>query len=235
MCGRIALFTPPIRMARLLEATLAPGVDPEGHASWNIGPTRRVDGVSLCDGQRVLDRYRWGLIPSWAKDTSIATKTFNARAETVAEKPSFRAAYKARRLLIPIDGFYEWDRSATPKPQPHYFSRADGAPMVCAGLFESWRDPAEGDDASVISTATMITTSAGEDMSSIHDRMPVVLEQETFDLWLSDDPDELDAVGSLLRPAEEGTLIHHAVNRDVGNVRNDGPDLIAPAVPDTLF
>ncbi|MEI8052016.1 MAG: SOS response-associated peptidase, partial [Actinomycetes bacterium] len=112
MCGRIALFTPPARMARLLDATLAAGCDPEGHPSWNIGPTQRIDGVRAIEGDRILDRYRWGLIPSWAKDASIATRTFNARSETAASKPSFRSAYKVRRLLVPIDGFYEWDRRA---------------------------------------------------------------------------------------------------------------------------
>jgi len=235
MCGRIALFTPPARMARLLDATLAAGCDPEGHPSWNIGPTQRIDGVRAIEGDRILDRYRWGLIPSWAKDASIATRTFNARSETAASKPSFRSAYKVRRLLVPIDGFYEWDRRATPKPQPHYFSRTDGQPMVLAGLWESWHDPAATDDAAPLTTATILTTVSGDDIDGIHDRMPVVLEPETFDLWLSDDADETEAIATLLRPAETGTLIHHAVGRQVGNVRNDGPELVELATPDTLF
>jgi putative SOS response-associated peptidase YedK len=230
MCGRIALFTPPARMARLLEATLADGVDPDGRPSWNIGPTRRIDGVRDKDGARVLDRYRWGLIPSWAKDASIAPRTFNARSETVATKPSFRAAYKARRLLVPIDGFYEWDRSTKPRAQPHFFHRADGAPLVLAGLWETWRDPADP-GADLLATATILTTEAGADIDGIHDRMPVVLEQESFDLWLTATPDERDALDYLLRPAPEGTLAHHPVTRDVGNVRNDGPELIEPEEP----
>jgi len=234
MCGRIALFTPPKKMARLLEASLVAGIDPEGRASWNIGPTRHLDGVHADDGARVLERYRWGLLPSWAKDASFGSKTFNARAETVASKPSFRSAFKTRRLLIPVDGFYEWDRRAAGKPQPHFFSRRDGAPLVFAGLFEYWRDPQEP-DAPVVQTATVITTSAGADIDEIHDRMPVVLEQQSFDLWLSEDPDELDAVASLLRPAEAGTLTHHSVSRAVGNVRNDGPELIEPDAPSTLL
>jgi putative SOS response-associated peptidase YedK len=234
MCGRIALFTPPVRMARLLEATLAAGVDPEGHASWNVGPTQRLDGVRAEDGARLLDRFRWGLIPSWAKDPGMGVKTFNARAETVASKPSFRAAYKARRLLVPIDGFYEWDRRATPKSQPHFFQRRDGAPLVLAGLWETWRDPA-APEAPGLRSATIITTEAGDDMDGIHDRMPVVLEQQTFDLWLSADTDERDALDALLRPAPSGTLAHHPVDRAVGNIRNDGPELIEPVEPSTLF
>ena len=234
MCGRIAIYSPPARMASFLDAALAPEVDPEGHPSWNIGPTRRIAGVSAQEGKRLLDRYRWGLIPSWAKDISFGVKTFNARAETVAEKPSFRSAYKHRRLLVPIDGFYEWDRSVTPKPQPHFFARQDGNPLVLAGLFETWSDPANP-DAPPLATATVITTSAGDDMDGIHDRMPVVLEQETFDLWLSDDESELDGVAGLLHAAKKGTLVHHAVDRAVGNVRNDGPELLDCPTPETLF
>ena len=234
MCGRIALFTPPARMARLLEATLGDNVDPEGRPSWNIGPTRRLDGVRELEGTRVLDRYRWGLIPSWSKDMSIASRTFNARAETVASKPSFRAAYKKRRLLIPVDGFYEWDRTSSSRPQPHFFSRADEGPVVLAGLFESWNDPTQ-EEAPEIRSATVITTEAGPDMERIHDRMPVVLEPESFDLWLTAEPDERAALDGLLRPAEAGTLVHHAVGRAVGNIHNDGPELIEPDAPSTLL
>ena len=228
MCGRIALFTPPIKMARFLEATLADGIDPEGHPSWNIGPTRHIDGVRVDHGARVLERFRWGLVPSWAKDLSISSKTFNARAETVASKPSFRAAFKSRPLLIPVDGFYEWHRSTAGKPQPHYFSRADGEPLVFAGLHEWWRQPDAPDATPAVTSATVITTEAGDDMDQIHDRMPVILEPDVFDLWLSTDPDERDARSALLRPAGAGTLLHHPVGRLVGNVRHDGPTLIEP-------
>ena len=235
MCGRIALFTPPAKMARFLDATLGAEVDPEGHPSFNLGPTQRIDGVRINDGARVLERFRWGLIPGWAKDASFGSRTFNARAETVATKPSFRSAYKRRRLLIPVDGFFEWDRRAAGKPQPHYFTRTDGEPLVFAGLHESWRDPSGGKDDPVIQSATVITTEAGPDMDEIHDRMPVILEQETFDLWLSEDEDELEALSSLLQPAEPGTIVHVPVDRAVGNVRNDGPSLIEPIGPSTLF
>ncbi len=235
MCGRIALFTPPAKMARFLDATLGAEVDPEGHPSFNLGPTQRIDGVRINDGARVLERFRWGLIPGWAKDASFGSRTFNARAETVATKPSFRSAYKRRRLLIPVDGFFEWDRRAAGKPQPHYFTRTDGEPLVFAGLHESWRDPTDGEDAPAIQSATVITTEAGPDMDEIHDRMPVILEQETFDLWLSEDEDELEALSSLLQPAEPGTIVHVPVDRAVGNVRNDGPSLIEPIGPSTLF
>jgi putative SOS response-associated peptidase YedK len=214
-------------MARLFEASLAEDVDPESPPSWNVGPTQRIDGIHAEGDGRVLERYRWGLVPSWAKDPAMGNRTFNARSETVATKPSFRAAYKARRLLVPIDGFYEWDRSASPKPQPHFFHRADDAPLALAGLWETWRDPAELERPRLLS-ATILTTEAGPDIDGIHDRMPVVLEPETFDLWLTAEADELDALAPLLQPAPAGTLAHHRVDRAVGNVRNDGPELIEP-------
>jgi putative SOS response-associated peptidase YedK len=234
MCGRIALATPPREMARLLDAELLAGVDPHGHPSWNVGPTQRIDVVSDDGSGRVLDRCRWGLLPSWAKDRSFAARTFNARAETVATKPSFRAAYKARRALLPIDGFYEWDRAATPKPVPHYFTRAAGGPLVCAGLWESWHDPEEP-EAPALRTTTMLTCAANPDMAPIHDRMPVILEAEHYDLWLTAGADELDALVPLLAPPAAGTLVEHAVGREVGNIRNDGPQLIEPTAPETLF
>ena len=234
MCGRVAIFTPPLAMARLLEAGLADGIDPEGRPSWNVGPTRRIDGVAEVDGARVLDRYRWGLIPSWAKDASFGSRTFNARSETVATKPSFRSAYKHRRLLVPIDGFYEWDRSGPGKPEPHYFSRADGSPVVLAGLHESWTDPAAPEGSAPLRSATVLTTEAGTDMDGIHDRMPVILEQGAFDLWLEAEAGD-PALDALLGPADAGTLVHHCVDRAVGNVRNDGPELIEEPPPTSLF
>jgi putative SOS response-associated peptidase YedK len=234
MCGRIALFSAPRDMARLLDAELAEGVDPEGHPSWNLGPTQRIDAVTDDGSGRVLDRYRWGLIPSWAKDLSFSAKTFNARAETVATKPSFRAAYKVRRALLPIDGFYEWDRSVQPKPQPHYFTAADGGPLVCAGLWESWHDPHDP-EAPALRTVTMLTCAANPDMEPIHDRMPVLLQPEHYDLWLTAANDELDALEPLLVPAPAGTMAEHAVGREVGNIRNNGAQLIEAQAPETLF
>ncbi len=225
MCGRIALFTPPGRLARLLDATLAAGLDPEGRPSWNVGPQRQLFGVSEQGATRVLDRYRWGLVPSWSKDPSMGNKMFNARSETVATKPSFRSAFKRQRLLIPVDGFYEWDRRGGAKV-PHFFTRTDGAPIVLAGLYERWHDPAAAAETPSMQTCTVLTTTPGDDMDGIHDRMPVILEPETFEMWLAATDDELDALESLCRPAIRGTLVHHPVDARVGNVRNDGPELI---------
>lgn len=224
MCGRIALYTPPFRLARLLEAALAAGLDPDGQPSWNVGPTAMLLGVADRGRGRILDEYRWGLVPSWAKDPSVGSRMFNARCETVLTKPSFGAAFERRRLLVPVDGFYEWDRRGGAK-EPHYFTRHDGEPMVLAGLYEFWRDRATP-DAPWLRTCTVLTTTPGPDMDGIHDRMPVVLERDVHDLWLSGGGDERDALQVLCTPARAGTLVHHAVDRRVGSVQNDGPELI---------
>lgn len=226
MCGRIALYTPPARLARLLDAALAAGLEPEP-PSWNVGPQRTLFGVADPGKGRVLDGYRWGLVPWWAKDATSSSHTFNARAETISTKPTFRSAFEHQRLLIPVDGFFEWDRRG-PSKVPHFFTRADGDVLVLAGLYERWRDPSGPRDAPRLATCTVITTTSSADVDGIHDRMPVVLERDCFDLWLTATDDELDAAQGLCVPARQGTLVHHAVDARVGNVRNDSPELIAP-------
>jgi putative SOS response-associated peptidase YedK len=225
MCGRIALYTPPHRLARFLEATLAAGLDPHLAASWNVAPTDSLFGVTDRGSGRVLDAYRWGLVPSFAKNTSGASRLINARAESVATKPSFRDAFRRHRLLVPVDGFYEWDRRGTTKV-PHYFTRSDGAPMVLAGLYEHWRDATDR-DAGWLTTCTVVTTTTGPDLDGIHDRMPVVLESDVHDLWLTAGDDEEEAaLLALCTPARKGTLEHHPVGSAVGNVANNCPELI---------
>jgi putative SOS response-associated peptidase YedK len=231
MCGRFALFTPPVRMAKYFQATLDDGVDPERRPSWNVAPTTTVLGVNEHseDGDltRALGTYKWGLIPSWAKDPSVGNRMFNARGETVAAKPSFRAAFKARRLIVPADGFYEWHKESDGKKQPHYFSRTDGEPFAFAGLYERWWDK-EAPDAPPIVSCTIITTEAGPDMDGIHDRMPVILNPDTFPLWLDPDMEEPSELTALLRPAPEGTITHYPVDQRVGNVRNNDAELMEP-------
>lgn len=235
MCGRIALYTPPARLARLLDAAVAAGLDADVAPSWNLGPQRTLFGVAEDHGGRVLDEYRWGLVPWWAKDPSMSNRTFNARAETMATKPAFRDAFERHRVLLPVDGFYEWDRRGGSRV-PHFFTRADGDVLVFAGLYDRWRDPSGPRDAPRLKTCTVVTTTPGPDLDGIHDRMPVVLERGGFDLWLTGSDDELDALSSLCVPAARGTLVHHPVDGRVGNVLNDGPELIAAvAAASTLF
>lgn len=229
MCGRIALYSPPARLARLLEAAMAAGLEaalgPEDGPSWNVGPQRTLFGVADRGRGRVLGAFTWGLVPYWATDPSVGNRSFNARAETIDTRPAFRDAFRRHRLLVPVDGFYEWDHRGGGKV-PNFFTRADGDVVTFAGLYDRWRDPRLPEDAPWRRTCTIVTTTPGPDIDGIHDRMPVVLEQEHFDLWLRGTDDELDAVKALCRPSPAGTLVHHVVDARVGNVRNDGPELI---------
>jgi putative SOS response-associated peptidase YedK len=234
MCGRIALFTPPIRLARFLDAALAAGIDPEGRPSWNVGPQQTLFALTVDGaGDRTLGRYRWGLLPSWAKDPTLANRLFNARAETVTEKPSFRSAFAKRPCVIPVDGFYEWDHREGRQRQPHYFTRRDGTPLLLAGLHETWIDR-DDPDAPPRHTCTVITTTPNNDIDGIHDRMPVIVSTHSAATWL--DTSEPDVVRhQLLAPAPNGTLEHWGVGSAVGNVRNNGPELIERNEPTTLF
>jgi putative SOS response-associated peptidase YedK len=224
VCGRIALYDEPGQVARLLDVGLDPELAEEWRPRWNLGPTTQIFGVAQSmDGLRTMSAYRWGLVPSWAKDPAAIKSTFNARAETVATKPMYRKAFQSQRILVPVQLFYEW-KAGTPK-QPYAFKRADGEPVVFAGLRERWKD-AEGAE---LRTATIITTEAGPDMP-IHTRQPVVLERSSWDKWLDRDVTGGDTLLSLLRPTVEGTLVHFPVNPDIGNTRNEGPQLLDPVI-----
>jgi putative SOS response-associated peptidase YedK len=228
VCGRVALFTPPARLARFLDAALAAGLDPDGHPHWNIGPRQQLLAAARHEEDRVLDHYWWGLIPGWAKDPSVANRLFNARAETVAEKPSFRSAFARRPCVVPVDGFYEWDHRTPGVAQPHYFHRADGNPLLLAGLWEHWRDPAGVATDPPVATCTVITTTPSDDVDGLHDRMPVVLELDDVTPWLDVAHHEPAERLRLLDPSPAGTLVHYPVRRDVGSLRHDGPQLIEP-------
>jgi putative SOS response-associated peptidase YedK len=229
MCGRIALYSDTPQLARLLEA----GLDPElvhGLAPhWNLGPTSAILGVAAdVDGQRTMGAYRWGLVPRGAADPTSIRNTFNARAETVSIRPMFRSAFRRGRILIPVDAFYEW--KAGPPKQPYAFVRADREPVVFAGLREWWR----GADGTELRSATIITTEAGPDMP-IHDRQPVVLERDDWEHWLDPAVTGGPELESLLQPSRAGSLVHYPVDRAVGSVRNDRPEVLDEvALPLTL-
>lgn len=242
MCGRITLYTPPDHLARIFGADLDAGVDPAGRPSWNVPPTRSIlavtaerldDGLhdGLHDGagtvrlHRRLGLFRWGLVPSWADDLAIGSRMFNARAETVATKPSFRSAFAHRRAVVVADGFYEWRTGPDRSKQPYYFTRADGAPLALAGLWEVWT-PRGGPPERAIRSCTVVTTEAGPDMAAIHHRTPVILELDGLDEWLDPGNSDKDELAALLTAPAAGTIVHRAVGRAVGNVRNDGADLI---------
>jgi putative SOS response-associated peptidase YedK len=233
MCGRFALITPPVRLARYFQAVLDDTLDPEQAPSYNVCPTDPVVGVSMRLDEngaptRLLRAYRWGLIPSWAKDPSSGSRLFNARSESVATKASFRAAFKGHRIIIPADGFFEWRSVNKGSKQPHYFTRADTAPMAFAGVSEWWRDR-RTPDAAPIRSCSIITSPAGPDMDGIHDRMPVIVEPSTFDVWLDPANDDLHELRALLHAPPAGTVRHHPVGPGIGNVRNKtDPSLVAP-------
>lgn len=234
MCGRIALFTPPAHLARFLDAALAADLDLEGLPSWNLGPQRTLFGVSYHHDARIMDDYRWGLVPSWAKDPSIGNRMFNARAEGIEEKPAFRRAFERRACVIPVDGFYEWDHRPGANRQPNFFTRVDGDPTLLAGLYEFWRDPALENPEPLV-TCTVITTTPSADIDGIHDRMPVVLSRDDVEVWLEVADHSPEERLLLLRPAPTGTLRHYEVDEAVGSVKNDRPELIEPVAPQSLF
>jgi putative SOS response-associated peptidase YedK len=217
MCGRFAFYSPAEATAALFGAAGVVDFTPR----YNIAPTQDIAAVRLGDkNHRELVALRWGLVPSWAKDPAIGSRMINARAETVAEKPSFRAAYKRRRCLILADGFYEWCKVEGGKT-PFYISTASAQPFAFAGLWEHWHD--KQTDAE-LQTATIITTSANEFMQPLHHRMPVILEPGTADSWLDGDNELLDFAAEFTP-----RLRAWPVQKTVNSPRNEGEELLEPA------
>ena len=214
MCGRFAFYSPSEATAALFGISGSIAVEPR----YNIAPTQFIVAIrNNEESGRELTMFRWGLIPSWAKDPSIGNRMINARAETVMEKPSFRAADRRRRCLVLADGFYGWKKDGDTKT-PWFISLANGAPFAFAGLWENWQS--KGTDESIQST-TIITTAANEFMAALHQRMPVVLQPDTAERWLAGDDDLIDDVAS-----NSPEFTAWPVDRRVKNARNEGEDLI---------
>lgn len=239
MCGRFIATSP---VSALAEQFLVDEVkvEDEPGARYNVAPTLDVIAVAESrsgHGARRLGTFRWGLVPSWAKDPSIGSKLINARAESLAEKPAFRKALARRRCIIPADAFYEWRRppsGSKAKKQPFVIRRRDGVPMAFAGLWEAWRDPSQL-EGEWLRTCTIITTAANEAVRPLHDRMPVILPVEAWDRWLDTSLEEPEALRGLLVPSPAGDLETQAVGTLVNDVRNDGPELVEPAPDDQLL
>jgi putative SOS response-associated peptidase YedK len=219
MCGRYTLKT---SVDTLVEQFGIDEYPSSITASYNIAPTQEVAAVIAEDEKRKLQMLRWGLIPSWADDPSIGNRMINARAETVAQKPSFRNAFKEHRCLVLADGFYEWQRIQGGK-QPYYIHMKDGSPFAFAGLWETWRNGQE------IRSCTIITTEANELVGGIHNRMPVILPPEDYELWLDPDFEEKEALTSFLRPYPSDVIEAYPVSRRVNSPSNNAPDCIEPA------
>lgn len=216
MCGRFAFYSPAEATAALFNTDGSLAITP----GYNIAPTQYVAAIRCDDRQqRELVKLRWGLVPSWAKDGSIGNRMINARAETAAEKPSFRSAFRHRRCIVLADGFYEWHREGSEKI-PYYISPVSGDAFAMAGLWESWTDKVSGE---LLQTTALITLQANDFMSSLHHRMPVILQSDTADIWLSGSTDYLADAGKLTP-----NLRAWPVQRRVNNARNQGSELIVP-------
>jgi putative SOS response-associated peptidase YedK len=218
MCGRYTLGASPDDLVDVFDV---PPLDFPWEPSWNIAPTQDALIVaSDGEGGRKIGPLRWGLVPFWAKDPSIGNKMINARSETAAEKPAFRAAFKKRRCLVPADGFYEWEKQADGKV-PHWIHMPERRPFAMAGLWERWG----GEGQAPLFTFAILTTDAASDIRSIHPRMPVILPEEAWDGWLDPAADP-SGLRSLLGPVLPGTLEAWPVSTVVNSPRNDGPDLV---------
>jgi putative SOS response-associated peptidase YedK len=250
MCGRFVSTSRPDELARYFDAEVSAerllpgggptgepsdgtGGDPPGTAPWanyNVAPTSQVLVVVGGARGRRIDRFRWGLVPSWAKDPSVGSRMINARAETVAEKPAFRAAYRKRRCIVPADGFYEWQVVPGRRTkQPMYVHRRDGDRLAFAGLWEAWYPP-EG--AEPLLSCTVVTGRPNEVVAPIHDRMPVVLPPDAWDLWLDPEVSDRAELDRLLVPAPAALFVADPVSTAVNNVRNKGPELVERIDPD---
>lgn len=217
MCGR---FTLTVSGDNLKEALDLGSVPEEVGGRYNIAPTQPV-AVVMNGEARDVELLRWGLIPSWAKDTAIGSRLINARAETVAEKPAFRAAFAKRRCLVLADGFYEWQREGK-RRQPYYFRLREGNPFTFAGLWEQWRDPASGE---WLRTCTIITSDANEVVAPVHDRSPVILAPDVRARWLDEDATTAELT-RFLRPYPAEAMEGYAVAPLVNSPAHDTPELI---------
>jgi putative SOS response-associated peptidase YedK len=218
MCGRFTLYSSGDEIARAL-AVRVPDLSPR----YNVAPTQLVAAVRAAEGGRELAFLKWGLVPSWSKDAKGSARLINARAETVADKPAFRAAFRRRRCLIPTNGYYEWSPLGGGK-QPYFIRLADPRPFALAGLWEEWHDP-EGED---IESCAVVTAEANDYLRPLHERMPVILDPKDYDLWLDAGQGTPERAKPLLAayPGEE--MRTFPVGPRVNNPRNEGPACIEP-------
>ena len=221
MCGRFTLTTSPEALAGQFHLDSVPSLPPR----FNIAPTQAVAVVRVRPGRpdRELAILQWGLIPSWTEDPSIGSRLINARAEGLADKPAFRAAFRYRRCLVVADGFYEWKGRGRAK-QPFFFRMRNAKPFGFAGLWEHWSD-SEG---SYIETCTIITTEANSITGAVHDRMPVILHPEDYDRWLESKLQNPALLESLLRPYPSEEMVTYPVSPEVNSPSKDEPEFIKP-------
>lgn len=221
MCGRFTLSQTAEAIYQTFHVNKIPDLEPQ----YNIAPTQMVAAVlhNPETKQREFQKLRWGLIPSWAKDLGMGAKLINARAETAAEKPAFRSAFKHRRCLVVADGFYEW-QTKEGKKQPFYFHLKEGKPFGFAGLWEQWRSP-QGEE---ITSCTILTTKCNELLEPIHERMPVILQPQDYSLWLDPQVQTPEPLQQLLHPYPSEAMMAYPVTTVVNSPKHNSPDCIKP-------
>jgi putative SOS response-associated peptidase YedK len=223
MCARYSFFSVQVFQQEF-------GVDPVGiEEHFNIAPTDVVPAIVDFGDGRAIEHFQWGLVPSWSKDPSIGQKLINARAETLAEKPSFRSAFKKRRCLLPADGFFEWKGEKGNK-QPYFIRLRSRRPFALAGLYEFW-EGVEG----ALATCTIVTTTPNELLSTVHTRMPVIVGPDDFDAWLDPKTQETTILMPLLAPYPDGELEMYPVTRMMSNPAFESPAAVEPVPSETLF
>lgn len=228
MCGRFAFYSPHEAVVRLFGL---PADTPEVEPRYNIAPTTFVPAVreDVAATRRLAMLY-WGLVPAWAKDKAVGTRMINARAETLADKPAFRDAYRRRRALVPADGYYEWLKRGPRDRQPYFIQPASGGPFAFGALWERWRDPAGGEP---LESCTIVTTAAAPGIAHIHDRMPLIVPPSAYAEWLDPGNVDIERLGRLFAvEATAGELVARPVSRYVGDARNEGPRCLDEPTPE---
>jgi putative SOS response-associated peptidase YedK len=221
MCGRYAVTSAQEAIRTLFGFAEQPNFPPR----YNVAPTQPIAIVRLVNGKREFALVRWGLLPSWVKDPKNFSLLINARGESVMDKPAFKAAMKYRRCLVPADGFYDWKATGT-RRQPYYVRAKSGQPLAFAGLWETWTGP-NGEE---LETAAIVTTRANRTLAGIHDRMPVIVPPDAFDLWLNCAAVDAETVAALIVPAPEDLLEAYEVSSAVNRTANDFPQLVEPHI-----
>lgn len=222
MCGRYTVTASPEALRKHFGYEEEPNFPPR----FNVAPAQPIPIVRLVDGKRQFALVRWGLLPSWVKDPRSFALLFNARGESVLEKPAFRAAMKRRRCLIPATGFYEWQTDGDRK-RPFYIRAKSGGLLAFAGLWETWTGP-NGEE---LETAAIVTTRANNTLAPIHERMPVIVPPEAFDLWLNCDDVDAKTAETLITPAPDDLLEAYEISTAVNRTANDGPEIIKRTEP----
>jgi putative SOS response-associated peptidase YedK len=224
MCGRYAATLPPEMLVELFNLLNKIDFPPR----YNITPTQPIAVIWEQGGKRTIQLVRWGFVPTWVKDPREFTLLINARAETMAEKPSFRNAVRNSRCIVPASGYYEWMKGPDGKRQPYYITMRDDSPMVFAGLYSQWAGP----DGEEVDTACIVTVEPNLEISSVYDRMPAILRGEAIDLWLNTRDIDAKAATQLALPLPEGSLKYHPVGKAIGSAKAECPELIRPVPPE---